>query len=50
MKVPNADHAIADIKKLQEYSLNTQHRTGKNKARVFASALGITDERNYKTI
>ncbi|MFO7886325.1 MAG: hypothetical protein R6U68_16030 [Desulfobacteraceae bacterium] len=42
MKVPNADHAIADIKKLQEYSLNRQHRTGKNKARVFASALGIT--------
>ncbi|MBF0352542.1 MAG: hypothetical protein HQM11_16035 [SAR324 cluster bacterium] len=42
MKVPNADHAIADIRKLQEYSLNTQHKTGRNKAWVFASALGIT--------
>ena len=42
MKTPNAEHAIADIRKLQEYSLNPQHRVGKNKARVFASALGLT--------
>ncbi len=42
MKIPNAEHAIVDIRKLQEYCLNTQHRIGRNKARVFASALGVT--------
>ena len=42
MKVPNADRAMVDIRKLQEYCLNTQHRTGRNKALVFASALGLT--------
>ena len=42
MKVPNADQAEVDIRKLQEYSLNMEHRTGKNKARVFASALDLT--------
>ena len=44
MKIPNSDHAIADIRKLKEYSLNTEHRMGKNKARVFASALGLKIE------
>ncbi len=42
MKIPNSEHAIVDIRKLQEYCLNTQHRIGRNKARVFSSSLGIT--------
>ena len=42
MKVPNADRALVDIRKLKEYCLNTQHRIGKNKAKVFATALGLT--------
>jgi hypothetical protein len=42
MKVPNANRAVVDIRKLRDYSLNSMHRTGKHKARVFLSALGIT--------
>jgi hypothetical protein len=42
MKVPNANHAIVDIRKLRNYSLNPTHRTGKHKARVFLAALGMT--------
>ncbi len=42
MRLPNADHAIVQIEKLIEYSLNPKHDAGKHKARVFKSALGIT--------
>jgi hypothetical protein len=42
MKIPNADGAIVDIRKLRDYSLSSTHRTGKHKARVFAAILGIT--------
>jgi hypothetical protein len=41
MKLPNGEHAeLGD--KLETYSLNPLHREGRHKARVFASALGIT--------
>ncbi len=42
MKMPNADKAIVDIEKLRDYCLSTDHPRGRHKARVFASALGIT--------
>ncbi len=42
MKLPNAGRAIVDIAKLRDYCLNPQHPRGRHKARVFASALGIT--------
>ncbi len=42
MKVPNADRAVVDIRKLRDYSLSPTHRTGKHKARVFLAALGMT--------
>jgi hypothetical protein len=42
MKLPNADHAIVDVRKLREYSLNPAHRKGQHKARVFAASLGFT--------
>ncbi len=42
MKIPNADRAVVDIRKLRDYSLNPTHRTGKHKARVFATVLGMT--------
>jgi hypothetical protein len=42
MKLPHADHAIIDIAKLRDYSLNPLHPEGKHKARVFASLLGFT--------
>ena len=41
MKLPNG--AQADLgTKLEDYSLNLNHRQGRYKARVFASVLGIT--------
>ena len=42
MKLPNADNAVIDLKKLRDYCLNPTHPRGKHKARVFQSLLGIT--------
>jgi hypothetical protein len=42
MKIPNAERAIVDIRKLRDYCLNPQHSTGKHKARLFTSLLGMT--------
>ena len=44
MKLPNADKAVIDIRKLTEYCLNKEHPRGKYKARVFASVFGLTQE------
>jgi len=43
MRIPNAEHAIIDMRKLRDYCLNPQHPEGKHKARLFAAALGMTD-------
>jgi hypothetical protein len=42
MLLPNGESAIVDIRKLRDYCLNPDNPRGKHKARVFASALGIT--------
>jgi hypothetical protein len=42
MQIPNADGAVVDIRKLRDYCLNPLHDEGKHKARLFASALGMT--------
>lgn len=42
MKLANYEQAFIDIKKLQNYALDPNHRKGKHKARVFASALNLT--------
>jgi hypothetical protein len=42
MKIPHADRAEVSLRKLRDYCLNPQHDEGKHKARVFASALGMT--------
>jgi hypothetical protein len=42
MKLPNAERAFVDIAKLRDYSLDPVHPEGKHKARVFASALGLS--------
>ena len=42
MHLPNREQAIVELGKLRDYCLNADHPTGKNKARVFASALGMT--------
>ena len=42
MKIPNAEHALVDIRKLSDYCLNPMHDEGKHKARLFAAGLGMT--------
>ncbi len=42
MMLPNADSAVVEIAKLRDYCLNLGHQRGRHKARVFASALGLT--------
>ena len=44
MLLPNGERAIVDIRKLRDYCLNPDNPRGSGKARVFASALGITAE------
>ena len=40
--MPNAERAIVDIRKLRDYCLNPMHDEGQHKARLFATALGMT--------
>ncbi len=42
VKLPNPARAVVDLAKLTDYCLNPLHAHGRHKARVFASALGIT--------
>ena len=42
MRLPNAASAIVEIEKLRDYCLSESHPRGKHKARVFATALGLT--------
>ncbi|MBX3295386.1 MAG: hypothetical protein KF762_06715 [Acidobacteria bacterium] len=44
MRVPNADKAVVDMRKLTNYCLDMSNEVGANKARVFTSALGIAKE------
>jgi len=44
MKLPHAEQAIVDIRKLIDYCLSTEHPRGKHKARVFKAACGLTAE------
>ncbi|MGI8469319.1 MAG: DUF6883 domain-containing protein [Pyrinomonadaceae bacterium] len=42
MRVPNAEKAIVDIRKLADYCLNPQHEIGKHKAQIFEKLLSLT--------
>lgn len=42
MKLPDFEHAVVEVAKLRDYSLNLLHDVGKHKALVFQAALGIT--------
>ncbi len=42
MKLPNAEQAVVDVRKLSDYCLNVEHPRGQHKARVFKRALGWT--------
>lgn len=41
-RLPNGERALISTEKLVDYCLNPNHPRGKDKARVFASVLGIT--------
>lgn len=41
MKLPNADRAIIDRRKIVEYCLNPHHDDGVHKARLFQAAVGV---------
>ncbi len=42
MKLPRADLAIIDIRKIRDYVLNPNDPRGRHKAKVFHSALGFS--------
>jgi hypothetical protein len=44
MPLPNADRAVVDMRKLEDYCLDPTHPRGKHKARVFSSVLDLTQE------
>ena len=39
--LPNAENAILDIRKIEDYCLSPAHPRGRHKARVFREALGL---------
>ena len=47
-KLPNGARALIPMEKLTDYCLNPDHARGKDKARVFASVLGITRDRAHE--
>jgi hypothetical protein len=47
-KLPNGEGALIPMEKLTDYCLNPDHAPGKDKARVFASVLGITRDRAHE--
>jgi hypothetical protein len=42
MKLPSPHRAVVDIRKLRDYCLDSRSPKGRDKARVFAAALGLT--------
>ena len=48
MRVPYCENAEVDIRKIRDYCLNPNHEVGKHKARVFASALNLTEENAHE--
>lgn len=42
LKMPNADRAVVDVRKLREYCLSDAHPRGRHKARVFQTVLGYS--------
>ena len=42
MRLPNADRADVDVRKLTDYCLSPTHPVGKHKAALFRATLGLT--------
>jgi hypothetical protein len=43
-RIPRADDAILDIRKIESYILSPAHPRGRHKARVFRQALGLSQD------
>jgi hypothetical protein len=43
-RMPNADRAVLDLRKIADYCLNPLHPRGRHKARVFRDALELNHE------
>ena len=43
MKLPGAEQAYVDINKIRDYCLGSTHPEGRHKARVFRSALDLSE-------
>ena len=43
MRIPHAENATVDIRKLHDYCLSPEHPEGQHKAWLFVAALGITE-------
>lgn len=41
MKIPNAENAYIDLRKLRDYALDPEHRVGQHKARLFMALLSM---------
>ena len=41
MRLPDAEHAVVDIRKLADYCLSETHPRGRHNARVFRADLGL---------
>jgi hypothetical protein len=48
VKLPHADRAIIDMRKLVDYCLSAEHPRGRHKARVFESKLGFRAENAFE--
>lgn len=44
MKIPNAENAFIDIRKLRDYALDSEHRVGRHKARLFAALFDMNTD------
>jgi len=42
VKLPNGENAVVELEKFTEYCLNPDHPSGRHKAHVFESLLGLT--------
>lgn len=40
--LPNSEQAILDIRKIEEYCLNSEHPRGRHKARLFRELIGLS--------
>ena len=44
MKLPHHENAVIDLRKLEEYCLDSRHPRGKHKVKVFKAAIELTQD------